>query len=81
MVDLLLFVSDLADQLRAADLLECKDLVEREFELGDEGFLVVFCPFAAGRVRIRGSGLGGVWGFEGVFEIVIVDIVVVIVPD
>ena len=79
--DLLLLVPDHADQLRGLDLLEGEDLVELELELRDELFLVVFGPFAARRVGVRGRGLGRVGCFEGVLEVVVVDVVVVVVAD
>jgi hypothetical protein len=80
-IDLFLFISNLADEFCRSDLLEGEDFVELEFELGNEGLFIVFGPFSPGRARVLWGGLGHVGCFEGIFEIVVVDVVVVIVAD
>lgn len=77
--DLLFAGLDPAHNLAGFDTLKGENLVELGLEHGDERFLVFLGPWSSAWVRLLCSGLLLVGSLEGILQIVIGDVVVIIV--
>ena len=76
----LLFASlDPAHNLARFDALKGEDFIELGFEHGDEGFLVFLGPWSSAWMGLLRAGLLLVGSLEGILQIVVGDIVVIVI--
>lgn len=72
---------DALDDLLALALLEVENLVQFTLEQGDKNPLIVFGPVAAGGLGVLRGGVGDEVCFQGLFEVVVGDVVGMVLPD